>query len=444
MSSKFSSTLKEFADNLAPSEALVREAGNIIDRLTRYLHNSRFSWSHRINRIVPLGSYAKKSSLRIMMDLDIVIYLNDCHYPFKEFLTELLKYISANEWYSDCKFLGRGLFLIAEGTLHIDLLPATNRVDTSERSRGKNARISQYEATLSYIKRSLDPAREGSNQSTALSETAVEFVKRKNDQYHCSTVARLAKFWSKTVCIEGFHYGRSSIMEYIAIRSTEIEQRTGRENTLNAFRSFLEEISNPEKLAIFWTDYYPEDSIPRRLKNSRPLLMDPTNPYNNMLNNEKTQQFMLKMATFAGVTLRRLELAEQSALRREPIDLNLVFTPQPGWVQLPFRFKKDTKPRNFSVVVRTGGNLTMPKTAIKSNMEEDHKEIMENFLFSYSEVTIANYLQKGMRNVANRVEADIRKVLASDLGWGTNASKLEIPFTDENGNSKVIIITFDT
>ncbi|PIK53188.1 putative 2'-5'-oligoadenylate synthase 3-like [Apostichopus japonicus] len=450
MSSDLCSALKEFADNLAPPQSLVNEVGRIIDRLSRHLHSDRFKWKRFINRIVPLGSYAKKSSLRIMMDLDLVVYLNDCEYPFEDFVRDLEEHIELSDSYTNCTLNGTCLFFVAEKTLHVDLLPATNRVPRNELSRGKSAQEVQQEMTLAYILNSSNSFDEGRKQSTGLSETAVEFVKRKNQVFHCSTLARLAKFWSKTVCVEGFHSGRSSIMEYIAIRSTEIEQNTGRENTLKAFRRFLTIVSNPEEMAIYWTEYYKIGDIKPRMKNSRPLLLDPTNPYNNILRG-KNKSFMVEMANFARVSMDRLEEADCRALRGESVDLQSLFKPQPEWMQLPFNLRRRSQPKNFYVSVRDGGahGLTMPKTVTKKSMEESDRDIIENFLFSFSEVAVAGSKKKGIPNVAQKVQTDVQHMIAPGTSWGPGGSisnrdaKLEIPFTDEKGIPKVLDVGFD-
>ena len=378
-----------------------------------------------------------------MMDLDVVVYLNDVDFQdFHKFLSDLEDYIELSESYTNCKLLARCLTFVAEQTLHVDLLPATNRVPRSEFIRGKRAQEVQHEMTLSYLRDSKDPFLEGYNQSTGLSETAIEFVTRKNEKYHCSTMARLAKFWSKTVCVEGFHFGRSSIMEYIAIRSSEIEQSAGRENTMKTFRRFLEEISNPHEMSIYWTDYYPKENIPRKFETTRPLLVDPTNPYNNILM-RGTTQFMYEMATFAEVSMERLEEAEHKTHLGQPVNLADLFKPQPEWVYLPFRLRGLKKPRNFSVSVRAGSGMMMPKTVIKSSMEKYDQETMENFLFCFTEVAVAGYKKRGIQNVALKLQRDVQRLVEPDAGWGSSMNKLEIPFTDEYDSSNVLIVTFD-
>ncbi|XP_071831451.1 2'-5'-oligoadenylate synthase 1-like [Apostichopus japonicus] len=448
MSTDLCSALKEFADNLAPSKNLVTEMGRIIDRLGRHLHSTTFKWRRCINRIVPLGSYAKKSSLRFMMDLDLVVYLNDCEYPFNAFLKDLKEHIEHSDSYTNCTLNGTCLFFVAEGTLHVDLLPATNRVPRSGLSQGRSAQEVQREMTLAYILDSSNPFDEGYKQSTGLSETAVEFVKRKNEVFHCSTLARLAKFWSKTVCVEGFHSGRSSIMEYIAIRSTEIEQNTGRENTLKAFRRFLTIVSNPEEMAIYWTDNYDKADIISTIKNSRPLLLDPTNPYNNILRG-KNKSFMMEMAKFARVSMDRLGEAEYRALRGEPVDLLSLFKPQPVWAQLPFILERRSQPKNFYVSVRDGGGLKMPKTVTKKKMEESDREIIENFLFSFCEVSVVDAKLTGSQDVSEKVLGDVRRMITPGAQWSlwslilTSDVNFEIPFTDGNNTSKVLYVSFD-
>lgn len=452
MSRDLASNLKHMADDLAPSDTLTSEVKRIIDRLTRNLHDSRFRWHHLINRAVPLGSFAKKTSLRIMMDLDLVVYLNEGEYPYEQFLNDLDAYLTMHDSYEDCVVRGINLTFVAEGTLHVDLLPARNMVPRNEESRGQRAQQLQYHNMMQYIKNSCDPFNEGWKNSTGLSETAVEFVKRKNEKFHAGTLARLAKLWSKTVCVEEFHSGRSTIMEYISIRAAEIEQRNGRENTLKAFRRFLSIIGcQEEKINIFWTDYYDDSGIDDRMKGTRPLLLDPTNPFNNILRG-KNKGYMQQMESYARVTLGRLDEAECQALRGGDIDMNAIFQHQPSWMYLPIISRPSAKkPRNFYVGVHDGdGGLLMPKTVKKSGAFRDtDREIIENFLFSFTDITATSSKKKGERNVAEIVQRDVQKMIAPDTSWGPGGegsnkdARMEIPFKDENGRDKVLKVSFD-
>ncbi|PIK58967.1 hypothetical protein BSL78_04134 [Apostichopus japonicus] len=237
-------------------------------------------------------------------------------------------------------------------------------------------------------------------------------------------------------------------MEYIAIRATELEQCDGRENTLAAFRRFLAIVSNPEKMDIYWTDYYEDTDIKSTMKNSRPLLLDPTNPYNNIIR-RKNKSFMMEMAKFARVSMDRLGKVEYRARLGEPVDLRRLFKPQPEWAELPFILEGRSKPKNVYVSVRDGGGLTMPKTVTKKSMDESDREIIENFLFSFCEVSVADAKMTGCQDVSDKVLIDVRRMITPDTTWSLwslfskNDVNFEIPFTDENDTSKILCVRFD-
>lgn len=50
-----------------------------------------------------------------------------------------------------------------------------------------------------------------------------------------------------------------------------------------AFTRFLEKLENLKKVSIVFTDYYDRNEVPTRIMMETPLLMDPVNPFNNLL-----------------------------------------------------------------------------------------------------------------------------------------------------------------
>jgi hypothetical protein len=85
------------------------------------------------------------------------------------------------------------------------------------------------------------------------------------------------------------------------------------------FHAFLKQIIDWQSLRAFWTLYYSKEQIPTAYFDHLPMLLDPTNPYNNVGKNFPWE----KLAHFATVTLGRLSLP-----------IMMIFTAQfdPNWL----------------------------------------------------------------------------------------------------------------
>jgi len=92
---------------------------------------------------------------------------------------------------------------------------------------------------------------------------------------------RLGKGWSKTVYVEEFINGRSTLFELISIYvgCLEEDEFCGEPSMLRAFQRFLERVANFDKLHVVF-DYF-SDEVPHDILNQKPLVLDPSNFYNN-------------------------------------------------------------------------------------------------------------------------------------------------------------------
>ncbi|KAJ8027995.1 2'-5'-oligoadenylate synthase-like protein 2 [Holothuria leucospilota] len=329
--------LRQFADSLAPGDDITRQANNAIERIHNVIHKN-LGEHFSIDRIRPLGSLTKKTSLWFKMDIDIVVYLNDEMPPFSDFIDKLDDVIIMNID-EDCEKTPHGLKLKVDD-FDVDLLPATNFLYQNG-FRGGNEARTQNENALSYLKQARARIADKMDFSASLSEAAVDFERSRGAFSHA--LSRLAKFWSMTIGIHDFSYGRSSIMEYLGAKAAEDEE--GSQNTLKGFQRFLRMIEHVSSINVFWDEFYSKDDIPPYIEEQRPLLLDPTNPYNNLLRGRNVD-FLKQMSSFASVTLSRINKAKDSNMA-----LLMIFEPQPKIDQVySYFFTNPSKsPQNFLV-----------------------------------------------------------------------------------------------
>ncbi|KAJ8024839.1 2'-5'-oligoadenylate synthase 1A [Holothuria leucospilota] len=313
--------LRSFAQNLAPSESEVRRAAENTDRITRAVHN-HFRGRGIVDRITPFGSYAKKVSIRGNMDVDIIVYINGRDPPFDDVVKQLYS-IVINQFTSSCRKDSYGVYFTFND-LKVDLLPARNFLP-SESSHDpdvdRKARV-QHRRALNYVKGIPERARD--RYSTSLSFVSVIFEKERDSFSH--SLSRLAKYWSFKVPVDGLK-PRSSIMEYLAAYAADHESSS--QDLLKGFQYFLKLFEFSDSLHIYWTEFYSEYDIPESLRRKRPLLLDPCNPFNNLLeaNGVNNANCLLLMRPYARATLQRLEDAQQRLSQGGYIGIDEILQP---------------------------------------------------------------------------------------------------------------------
>ena len=98
-------------------------------------------------------------------------------------------------------------------------------------------------------------------------------------------MARLAKEWNSKVRYDGDIGGRSSIFELIGITAGRDEEskNPGSPLLVNAFRRFLSRVLNLKNQKIVYYEFYKETDVPKHIKKQRPLVLDPSNPHDNLM-----------------------------------------------------------------------------------------------------------------------------------------------------------------
>lgn len=153
--------------------------------------------------------------------------------------------------------------------IKFDLLPAIDFVGNQD-----NPEL-QQQLTLDVMVQNLQ--RNVYRFSSSLAFATVNFMEKQSAFAH--DMARLAKFWYKSACIDVHVSGSSYLMELVAIFVVnQMQTQTHRD----AFRNFLYQMRNFERINIVFDEYghlnghRPSNNVPL------PCVIDPSNPYNNL------------------------------------------------------------------------------------------------------------------------------------------------------------------
>ena len=126
----------------------------------------------------------------------------------------------------------------------------------------------------------------------------------KKQEAFVNSLARILKFWVSFLHSPGdpnLKKGCSFRMELIAIEAAKRsnnDMRKGLENALILIRDF-------QKIYITRSPFYSKERIPERLLNQRPLLINPSDPHENLLDDKGHKSFR-KLSVFAKETLKTL------------------------------------------------------------------------------------------------------------------------------------------
>merc|ERR550519_822051 len=183
----------------------------------------------------------------------------------------------------------------------------------------------------------------------------------------------------------------------------------------NAFKAFLEMIYNVKKQDVVFDDYYKRSDIPSHIITQRPLLMDPTNPYNNLFDPKKKH-----LNTFYGVMMkcadRTLDL-----LRKGSRDIQEIFFPQ-GLLPTQCEEKNLVKSKNYQVGVfqAKGKKPPLKPIFVKGNAPEGKfYHYFEALLQSYAAVVynLSKGEKKSNDEITNAVKEFVDKVNGNKGLW---------------------------
>merc|ERR1712150_27939 len=186
--------------------------------------------------------------------------------------------------------------------LDVDLVLAQNLATSSKGDRVD----SQWKNAFELFKN--DPDMSVASMGMYTGEAGLKVMKGLSPFVH--DVALLCKDWSSEQKFDTYVYGRSFIMETLGVMAAVDEEDSGSKSIKYAYVAFLKNVSTlrsgqfiPSKTV------YKRADIPANIRNQTPLLLDPTNPCNNLLKPESglhPTEFFDEFEKFAKTALKSM------------------------------------------------------------------------------------------------------------------------------------------
>ena len=193
-------------------------------------------------------------------------------------------------------------------------------------------------------------------------------------------VARLAKYWNSTIFYNGPQYGRSYRFEVLGIIAGQEEEKANprKLSILRAFKLFLKKVETINSQRIIVTGFYRESDVQSNILQQRPLIMDPSNPYNNLAFNFKDRNLFSQCAR---ESLQRLERMETSSGLR---DFKSIFLPQPKPVEMGPQIEVGAEkilfrmPSKWLVGAETRARQIQPNLTVRKSSLSNYTPVLEN------------------------------------------------------------------
>ena len=265
-------------------------------------------------------------------------------------------------------------------------------------------------------------------------------------------MARLAKFWNSTIICSETVFGRSLTFELLGIAAgrneEEFKNKLGLKPSVSrAFRQFLkmvEDIGQQQIVFTFSEDFYSRSDTPDDLLKQKPLILDPSNPYINLISNFHGRGSVQKLfSNCAKESLERLDNAErQIEMGNDLQEVKEIFLPRPR----PPRNPMNVSPV-WSVVEQSGACSLEPKLIVQNKMK------VKQFQNAFSAFLLASDLEAKYENSSDKKAFAKRSIqqgidhLFSKNSGSTNCSSqdtpdnydvtFEIPIGQEGGEALV-------
>jgi 2'-5'-oligoadenylate synthetase len=269
--------LRQLGDSLAPTSKEHKNARNVVNKVINALQECPYI---SVDRCCVSGSFGKGTSV-VNFDIDLVVFVNDASPPFEGVIHKLETYmpkvLPAVEIEKTTRF---SLQFILDG-YEVDLLPAQNLVSAAITP---NPSEEQYQTTLEKMKKL--PTSDRAYWSGAIAESIVRFMK--DQQSFVNAAVRICKLWKKTCRVTSAAFPSwfcSYLIEVMAVDAArqELTKNPSPASLVAVLESFLKGLSSPQTLRVIILDKYEEDDIPVEILRRRPLVLDPANPYNNIV-----------------------------------------------------------------------------------------------------------------------------------------------------------------
>jgi len=449
---KFDGKLEEFSKSLALPN-FESQARSAVKDISEALKTSKYTF----DRCRLVGGLGKKTSTSVKPDADIAVFYNDKDVNKEYVVQELRQILNSKENVTNMLPGGYGSNTIQftfNEEVPVDLVVARNYANESD---GEDTASKQMNNSIKIVRQHGDHPKSVSDLGAETTESSLQFMKSKGP--FVNSVARLCKYWSQAIFFKEYVYGKSLIFELLATKAALMEETKNKPGSIyNGFKTYLELIYNIKKQDIVFEDYYKRSEIPVDIQTQRPLLMDPTNPYNNLLESKKDNLNKL-FDVFTKCADHTLDI-----LKKGSEDIQELFFPQ-RLLLTQCEHENLVKPKNYQIGVCQvkGKNPPLKPTCILNADGNKFRHYFQALLFSYAAFVynLSKSKEKKSKEITNAVKELVDKVNGNKGLWtprtGTynkdwafewvqtgdsfhgRAVTLQIPMEDKN----VLILLFD-
>ena len=327
------SSLQHIIDALrgADFKAYVKNVKAEIDEIFTMLQkNSKY----QLDRCRLVGGLGKKTSVARYADADLVVFYNNKGCAKEDILNDFKNILVKHKRIrrEDIKITPNFIMKFKLNDIPIELVIAYNHAVGIPIPTTKTVIDVQRERSYEAFKRSA-LARSGGLHGESvpelgmeLTESSVDVIKKQSKFVH--DVIILAKYWSQKLLFKYYVYGRSFIIETLAARAAWYEEKNTKPSLKQAFEAFLEMVSKIRTQRIIWNypTYYNDSEIPAYIRSGQlPILMDPVNPYNNLLDGSRIHglQHLFHVYEYAADAVLKL-------IRTGCKEISFIFSSQPG------------------------------------------------------------------------------------------------------------------
>lgn len=451
---------KLFIENIKPT---------IDQKLFKLLQeNSKFS----LDRWRLVGGLEKKTSTLLKADADIVVFHNEHNSNQMDILDDFqdILLINTSLKEEDINISTNDVMQFTLDGIDVDLLVAENHAG---KTQGRDTIQEQRENSLIRMKQygSYTDKKSVVRLSFQLTESSVDFMKKKSKFVHC--VARLGKYWSQIILFKHHVHGKSLIFELLATKAALLEEYNFKVPSINrAFKRFLTMVCNMKSQDIVFDDYYKRSDVPSEILKKRPVLLDPVNPYNNLLDAEKRPALQSLFETYQFAAGTVLTMIGQGCK-----NIELIFCPQPllyelrrkeNWI-LPkqgtyvigIHKSKDFLSPVFKKDTEDVPSLLMPSFVIRDprgkSLEDDFREVLyatagaiHNVIFKrttqnkYQHDISDEEIRDFTAEFIDKMDNTKRNWVTSNENHHTKGVSLIIPFSKcSTVPPKILCISFD-
>ena len=257
----------------------------------------------RINRTRILGSAGKHTGIWVKMDYDCVVFVNKDPLPWEvdQLNEEQQNILEEWEMILDGKVDLEGRRLVASFKgVDVDLLVGFNAVANQDVTPS-----SQKQSLLNLVKRRPmnDRVKLSKAYSFSFSEYSAEFMSKQSGVVH--KLVRIVKLWiTFSGLIDRRVGGKGIIIEMICVEARK--KIADKNNILEGFRKVLHILQNSSSMRINEEETNFLDGTERRKVLKLPFIIDPANPYNNLLKSKNVPFFLNELQQAAQKTAHKI------------------------------------------------------------------------------------------------------------------------------------------